>query len=89
MGYLFSQDRKPFVLKHAMIAYNLYQVIYNTWCCYGFVREVSGQGYANKMNIWGNHVGDIGNTFGLGTYSIDDTTLSFSFFPRLEDIGSN
>jgi elongation of very long chain fatty acids protein 4 len=68
VGPKLMMDRKPFVLKHAMMAYNAYQVVYNTWCCYGFVREVSGMGYANKMNVWGNYVGDIGNTFGLGFF---------------------
>ncbi|WZN65006.1 fatty acid elongase [Chloropicon roscoffensis] len=60
--------KKAYVLKDAMIAYNAYQVLYNTWCCYGFVREVMGNGYANKLHWWGNAPETIGSNFGLGFF---------------------
>ena len=68
VGPKVMMNRKPFELKDSMIAYNAYQVIYNSWCCYGFVREVLGLGYANKLYLWGNYVDKIGNNFGLGFF---------------------
>lgn len=43
-------------------------MLYNTWCCYGFVREVMGNGYANKLHWWGNTPETIGSNFGLGFF---------------------
>ena len=46
--------RKPFSCKGAMISYNFYQVVFNTWVVGGFLREMTGFGGVAAPKFWGN-----------------------------------